>query len=249
MKPQSNEQNSWEPTSAPRDSSLGKPRPQMQTPIRINRIVVGDYYHVTTMDESMSWMKLAHRQANFSLTLRPPFVHLPLLKRFLITFSNVHTKEEQDLSLALSLTYIMYADASNNTPFYTHVNLYVAWRVPPPKVRLSLLIYLDVKFSFVCDLRFKSFFFLVIFLKIRHTILGLEIKCSLLNIVCFKIRLSLDFDFKINYLCSLSQNHNYLCSLTQDQVLNILCFKVSFFAYCLKTILFLSLFFIFCLWL
>lgn len=126
MKPQSNEQNSWEPTSAPRDSSLGKPRPQMQTPIRINRIVVGDYYHVTTMDESMSWMKLAHRQANFSLTLRPPFVHLPLLKRFLITFSNVHTKEEQDLSLALSLTYIMYADASNNTPFYTHVNLYVA---------------------------------------------------------------------------------------------------------------------------
>ena len=120
---------------------------------------------------------------------------------------------------------------------------------PPPKVRLSLLIYLDVKFSFVCDLRFKSFFFLVIFLKIRHTILGLEIKCSLLNIVCFKIRLSLDFDFKINYLCSLSQNHNYLCSLTQDQVLNILCFKVSFFAYCLKTILFLSLFFIFCLWL
>jgi hypothetical protein len=126
MKPQSREQFSREPTSAPRDSRLGKPRTQMQAPIRMNRIVIGDYYHVTTMDESMYWMKLAHRQTNFSLTLRPPFVHLPLLKRFLITFSNVHTKEAQDLSLALSLTYIMYADVSNNTPFYTHVNSYVA---------------------------------------------------------------------------------------------------------------------------
>ena len=28
--------------------------------------------------------------------------------------------------------YIMYANASNNTPSYTHVSSYVVWRVHPP---------------------------------------------------------------------------------------------------------------------
>ena len=31
----------------------------------------------------------------------------------------------------ISLTYIMYANASNNTPSYTHVSSYVVWNVHP----------------------------------------------------------------------------------------------------------------------
>ena len=37
-----------------------KPRTQMQTPIRMDKVVIKDYYHMTTMDENVNWMELTH---------------------------------------------------------------------------------------------------------------------------------------------------------------------------------------------
>ena len=39
----------------------------------------------------------------------------------------------------IPLPYIMWGNASNNTPYYTHVNLYVVWRCPPPPGSQSLI--------------------------------------------------------------------------------------------------------------
>ena len=36
--------------------------------------------------------------------------------------------------------YIMYANASNDTPSYTQVSLYVVWRVHPPGAKNLLII-------------------------------------------------------------------------------------------------------------
>ena len=48
--------------------------------------------------------------------------------KILVSFLHVHTTEKQ----YFSLMYIMHANASINTPFYTHVSSYVASRVHPP---------------------------------------------------------------------------------------------------------------------
>ena len=45
-----------------------------------------------------------------------------------MAFLCVHTKGEQYLPM-----YTMYTNASNNIPFYTHINSYMVWRVQPSK--------------------------------------------------------------------------------------------------------------------
>ena len=90
----------------------------------MNKVVIKDYNHMTTMDENMNWMKVTHVLSNFSLNLRPPFVNLHLLQIY-SSLSTVYTREK----LQLSLMYIMYRVASNNTPSYAHVSLNVVWRV------------------------------------------------------------------------------------------------------------------------
>ena len=57
-----------------------------------------------------------------------PFLYIYLYLRKLVAFLNVHTREIQ----YLSLMYSMYANASNNARPYTHIRLYVVWRVHPP---------------------------------------------------------------------------------------------------------------------
>ena len=37
-----------------------KTRTQMQTLTRMDRVVIKNYYHITTMDENVCWMKLTH---------------------------------------------------------------------------------------------------------------------------------------------------------------------------------------------
>ena len=39
------------------EPSFCKPRTQMQTLTRMNKVVIEDYYHMTTMDENVNWMK------------------------------------------------------------------------------------------------------------------------------------------------------------------------------------------------
>ena len=45
----------------------------MQTPRRMNEVVIEDYYHMTTIDENVNWMELAHLLSSFSLNPRVPF--------------------------------------------------------------------------------------------------------------------------------------------------------------------------------
>ena len=46
----------------------------------MDKVVIEDYYHMTTMDEVMIWMEFTQLLSIFSLTLGSPFVHLPLLQ-------------------------------------------------------------------------------------------------------------------------------------------------------------------------
>ena len=69
-------------------------------------------------------MKLAHVLSIFSLNLRAPFYTSTFTSKLLIAFSNVHTREKQYL---VYLMYIMYANASITTLFYTRVSPYVVW--------------------------------------------------------------------------------------------------------------------------
>jgi hypothetical protein len=68
-------------TSTPRTSTLRKPRAQMQSPSRMTWSSLGDYEHITTMDDNINWMKLTHILSIVSLTLGPLFAHLPLLQK------------------------------------------------------------------------------------------------------------------------------------------------------------------------
>lgn len=51
-----------------------EPRTQMQSSLtRMDNVVIEDYCHMTTMDETMNWMKLTHILSNVPLNLRAPF--------------------------------------------------------------------------------------------------------------------------------------------------------------------------------
>ena len=43
--------------------------PQMHTPTRMDKVVIRDYYHMTTMDEYVNWMELTHFLSVLSLAL------------------------------------------------------------------------------------------------------------------------------------------------------------------------------------
>ena len=45
----------------------------MQTLMRLDKVTIEDYYHMTMMDESMNKMEPAHLLSNFSLNPRDPF--------------------------------------------------------------------------------------------------------------------------------------------------------------------------------
>ena len=87
----------------------------------MNKGGMGDNYYIIIVDENINWMKLAHLSSNFSPNLTTPFCTSIFTSRFFKPFLNVHTRENR----SLSLMYTMYANTSNNTPFYTHVSLYM----------------------------------------------------------------------------------------------------------------------------
>ena len=88
----------------------------------MNKVVIEDSYHMTTMDEDV---KLTYLLSIFCLNLRAPICTSTF--KFLNNFLNIH-KEQQHLSLM----HTMYTNASNNTPFYTHISwTYMVWRVHP----------------------------------------------------------------------------------------------------------------------
>jgi hypothetical protein len=53
---------------------------QMPTLIRMDGVVVEDYYDMATMDENVKGMKQTHLLSNCPLNRRAPLVHLRLLQ-------------------------------------------------------------------------------------------------------------------------------------------------------------------------
>ena len=45
----------------------------MQVITRMGMVVIMNYYHMTTMDENMNWMKLTHMLSTFFVNLMTPF--------------------------------------------------------------------------------------------------------------------------------------------------------------------------------
>ena len=50
----------------------------------MNKVVIGDYYHITTKDQMMNWMKLTHLL---------PSLYIYLYIRILNSLLDVHTRE------------------------------------------------------------------------------------------------------------------------------------------------------------
>ena len=56
----------------------------MQTLIRMDKVVIKDYYHVISMNENVYWMKLTHLLSIVSLNLTDPFYISTFTSKFLI---------------------------------------------------------------------------------------------------------------------------------------------------------------------
>ena len=61
---------------------------------RMDKAVINDYYHMTTMDESMNWMKLTHLMSTISPNLLVPFCTFHFTSKLLIDFLNIHSEEK-----------------------------------------------------------------------------------------------------------------------------------------------------------
>jgi hypothetical protein len=59
----------------------------------MDTIVIEDYYHMTTMNDNINWMKLTHLLSIFSLTLRVPLLYINLNFKIFRTFLKLYALE------------------------------------------------------------------------------------------------------------------------------------------------------------
>ena len=62
----------------------------MQTPSINEHVVSEDYYHMTTINENMIWIKLIYLLSTFSLNFRAPFCTFNFTSKFLRAFLNAN---------------------------------------------------------------------------------------------------------------------------------------------------------------
>ena len=62
-----------------------------------------------------------------NLNVKIPYYTSTFSSEHLVAFLDVHTREID----YLSLMYVVYTNASNSTSSYTHINLYMVWKVHP----------------------------------------------------------------------------------------------------------------------
>ena len=73
------------------------------------------------MNKNVHWIKLTHLLSLLSVNFRVPFLYIyQVYSKILLAFLNIKLKDNH-----LSLRYTLYANASNSTPFYTHISSYV----------------------------------------------------------------------------------------------------------------------------
>ena len=81
---------------------------------------------------------VAHLLSEFSLNHRAPSCTSTFTAISLIAFQNIHTRENQNISLP----YTMYANTSNNTPLYTRATL--SWYEEATQWKLGLIVTLII---------------------------------------------------------------------------------------------------------
>ena len=65
----------------------------MQTPTRMDKVVIKDYYHmIKKMNENVNWMEVAHLLSKSYLNRRAPFCACTFTSTFLIAYLNVHIR-------------------------------------------------------------------------------------------------------------------------------------------------------------
>ena len=62
----------------------------MQTPTRMDKVVIEDYYHMTVLNKNANWMELSHLLSILSLNPRAP----SYTYTYSSTLLNVHIREK-----------------------------------------------------------------------------------------------------------------------------------------------------------
>ena len=71
----------------------------MQTITRMDKVDIKDYYHMTTMDETVNQMKLTHLFSKRNLQTLGTLLYIYIYFKFLIAFLNVHTRKKEKIPL------------------------------------------------------------------------------------------------------------------------------------------------------
>jgi len=66
----------------------------MQILTRVDMVVIEDYYHITTLNENVIWMKRTHLLPSFFLNPKASFCISTFNVKLLMTFLNVHNEEK-----------------------------------------------------------------------------------------------------------------------------------------------------------
>ena len=69
----------------------------------MDKVVIEDYYHMTTMDVNVNWMELTYLLSKFSLNPRAPFCTSTFTSTFSIAFLIIH-----NLRKIIPLPYVYY---------------------------------------------------------------------------------------------------------------------------------------------
>ena len=91
-------------------------------------VVITDYYHMTTVDENVNWMKITHILSTFTLNLRGPFCTSTFTSKFLIIFLNAHL-EKNNASPLCVLCKLM----PQFTPLLTLTLVHMWYKNSPPR--------------------------------------------------------------------------------------------------------------------
>ena len=70
----------------------------MQTPTRMDNVVIKDYYHMITMNENVNWMELTHMLLSFPLNPKARFCTSTFTSTFLIAFFYMYKLEKNNTS-------------------------------------------------------------------------------------------------------------------------------------------------------
>ena len=113
--------------------TFAKPRTRIQIITRMNKVVIGHYYHVIILNENKKWIKLAHLLPSFPLDFRTPFCTSTFTSQSLY----VHTKTNKHTNKT-PLSCILCKLIPRSEPLFT-LTLVCTWYESTPWARTKSL--------------------------------------------------------------------------------------------------------------